>query len=81
MNYYSFDMAHCTLWHTNHFLFNLLRFLSLVGGTSRESMIRRMLSATMTNGLACRFNWAGKSPKRAFKETIMQDCMFGELAD
>ncbi|CAL8313907.1 unnamed protein product [Arctogadus glacialis] len=39
-------------------------------------MIRRMLSATMANRVACIFNWAGKGPKRAFKDTLMQDCMF-----
>ena len=27
------------------------------------------------------FNWAGKGPKRAFKDTLMQDCMFGESAN
>ncbi|CAL8339236.1 unnamed protein product [Boreogadus saida] len=50
--------------------------LALVGGTNAENMIRRMLSATMANSVACIFNWAGKGPKRAFKDTLMQDCMF-----
>ncbi|KAM9408271.1 uncharacterized protein KZ484_025793 [Pholidichthys leucotaenia] len=50
--------------------------LALVGGTNSENMIRRMLSATMANSLACIFNWAGKGLKRAFKDTLMQDCMF-----
>ncbi|KAL3049902.1 hypothetical protein OYC64_012044 [Pagothenia borchgrevinki] len=50
--------------------------LALVGGTNSENMIRRMLSAAMTNSLACIFNWVGKGEKRAFKDTLMQDCMF-----
>ncbi|CAL8234486.1 unnamed protein product [Arctogadus glacialis] len=49
---------------------------ALVGGTNAENKIRRMLSATMANRVACIFNWAGKGPKRAFKDTLMQDCMF-----
>ena len=66
--------------------------LSLGGGTRRGKMIRRMLAAVVTNALAFRFNvvtnalafrfnWTGKSPKRDFKETLMQDCVFGELVD
>ncbi|CAL8267552.1 unnamed protein product [Boreogadus saida] len=47
---------------------------ALVGGTNAGNMIRRMLSATMANRVACIFNWAGKGPKRAFKDTLMQDC-------
>ncbi|KAM9318790.1 uncharacterized protein KZ484_023104 [Pholidichthys leucotaenia] len=50
--------------------------LALVGGTNSENTIRRMLSATMANSLACIFNWVGKGLKRAFKDTLMQDCMF-----
>ncbi|CAL8406469.1 unnamed protein product [Arctogadus glacialis] len=57
------------------FTFQITR-LALVGGTNAENMIRRMLSATMANRVACIFNWAGKGPKRAFKDTLMQDCMF-----
>ncbi|CAL8301803.1 unnamed protein product [Arctogadus glacialis] len=56
-------------------LMEITRF-ALVGGTNAENMIRRMLSATMANRVACIFNWAGKGPKRAFKDTLMQDCMF-----
>ncbi|CAL8309444.1 unnamed protein product [Boreogadus saida] len=44
-----------------------------VGGTNAENKIRRMLSATMANRVACIFNWAGKGPKRTFKDTLMQD--------
>ncbi|KAI4812645.1 hypothetical protein KUCAC02_024015 [Chaenocephalus aceratus] len=52
--------------------------LALVGGTNSENMIRRMLSAAMTNSLACIFNWVGKGEKRAFKDTLITDCMFDE---
>ena len=37
--------------------------LSLVGGTSSERIIQWMLTATLNNGLAYRFNWAGKGPR------------------
>ena len=30
-----------------------------------------MLAAILTNSLACWFSWAGKAPKRAFKEILM----------
>ncbi|XP_071331172.1 uncharacterized protein [Trachinotus anak] len=53
--------------------------LALVGGTNSDMMIRRMLSSTMTNSLASIFNWAGKGQKRAFKDTLMQDCMFAAV--
>ncbi|XP_071326127.1 uncharacterized protein [Trachinotus anak] len=53
--------------------------LALVGGTNSDMMIRRMLSSTMKNSLASIFNWAGKGQKRAFKDTLMQDCMFAAV--
>ncbi|KAI9541427.1 hypothetical protein NQZ68_029795 [Dissostichus eleginoides] len=54
----------------------MITHLALVGGTNSENMIRRMLSAAMTNSLACIFNWVGKGEKRAFKDTLIKDCMF-----
>ncbi|MED6253389.1 hypothetical protein ATANTOWER_028231 [Ataeniobius toweri] len=53
--------------------------LALVGGTNADSMIRRMLTATLANSLASTCNWKGKGQKRAFKDTLLQDCMFGEF--
>ncbi|CAL8382662.1 unnamed protein product [Gadus morhua 'NCC'] len=50
--------------------------LASVGGTSSEAMIRRMLGSSISNSLACDFNWAGKGTKQAFSQTIIQDCMF-----
>ncbi|CAL8254223.1 unnamed protein product [Boreogadus saida] len=50
--------------------------LASVGGTSSEAMIRRMLGSSVSNSLACDFNWAGKGTKQAFSQTIIQDCMF-----
>ncbi|CAL8383902.1 unnamed protein product [Arctogadus glacialis] len=55
--------------------------LALVGGTSSTCMVRRMLATVLTNGLACKFNWAGKTctqrdAKQPFKDTALQDCMF-----
>ncbi|KAL7395106.1 hypothetical protein ABVT39_010220 [Epinephelus coioides] len=54
----------------------LITRLALVGGTNSDMMIRRMLSSTMTNSLASIFNWAGKGLKTAFKDILMQDCIF-----
>ncbi|CAL8334098.1 unnamed protein product [Arctogadus glacialis] len=55
--------------------------LALVGGTSSTCMVRRMLTTVLTNSLACKFNWAGKTctqrdAKQPFKDTALQDCMF-----
>ncbi|KAJ8363062.1 hypothetical protein SKAU_G00118930 [Synaphobranchus kaupii] len=52
---------------------------AMVGGANIDVVVRRMLSAALTNQLACSFNWAGKGTKRAFKETLVQDCMFGAV--
>ena len=35
--------------------------------------------STMTNSQACIFNWSGKGPKRAFKDTLMHNCMLVSL--
>nr|XP_023667562.1 uncharacterized protein LOC111843860 [Paramormyrops kingsleyae] len=56
----------------------MIAHLALVGGTTSDSMIRRMLATALSNPLACHLNWAGKGNKQPFKQTIMQDCMFGE---
>ncbi|XP_041954209.1 uncharacterized protein LOC121713566 [Alosa sapidissima] len=55
--------------------------LAMVGGTSSTCRIRRMLAAALTNGLACKFSWAGKAYKHSeaklpFRDTSLQDCMF-----
>ncbi|KAL7397445.1 hypothetical protein ABVT39_022276 [Epinephelus coioides] len=55
---------------------SMIARLALVGGTSSDSMIRRMLSPALTNFLACHFNWAGKGNKQPFSRTVMQGCMF-----
>ncbi|XP_078022962.1 uncharacterized protein LOC144462710 [Epinephelus lanceolatus] len=55
---------------------SMIARLALVGGTSSDSMIRRMLSPALTNSLACHFNWAGKGNKQPFSRTVMQGCMF-----
>ncbi|CAJ1050804.1 hypothetical protein NQZ68_022331 [Xyrichtys novacula] len=53
----------------------------MVGGTDTDNLIRRMLAAALTNGLASQYNWAGKhdkrcfSTKKPFKNTAMQGCL------
>ncbi|KAL7850708.1 hypothetical protein SRHO_G00200570 [Serrasalmus rhombeus] len=47
-----------------------------VGGGTPETTIRRILQSSLTNELACQFNWAGKGCKRPFKDTILKDCIF-----
>ena len=56
-----------------------MSFFALVGGHTAEIITRRMLGQAMTNSLACHFNWAGKGQKRAFKNTVLHDVMFGKL--
>ncbi|XP_076842501.1 uncharacterized protein LOC143487067 isoform X3 [Brachyhypopomus gauderio] len=48
-----------------------------VGGGTPETTIRRILQSSLTNELACQFNWAGKGCKMPFKDTILKDCIFG----
>ncbi|KAL6484520.1 hypothetical protein MHYP_G00065650 [Metynnis hypsauchen] len=47
-----------------------------VGGGTPKTTIRRILQSSLTNELACQFNWAGKGCKRPFKDTILKDCIF-----
>ncbi|XP_049333585.1 uncharacterized protein LOC111193314 [Astyanax mexicanus] len=47
-----------------------------VGGGTPETTIRRILQSSLTNELACHFNWAGKGCKRPFKDTLLRDCIF-----
>ncbi|XP_060776029.1 uncharacterized protein LOC132885396 isoform X2 [Neoarius graeffei] len=65
-----------TLLKTEAVRLKMIARLALVGGTSSESMVRRMLGTALTNGLACSYSWAGKNNKKAFKETVLQECMF-----
>ncbi|CAJ1076283.1 hypothetical protein F2P81_003886 [Xyrichtys novacula] len=50
-------------------------------GTDTDNLIRRMLAAALTNGLASQYNWASKhdqrcsSTKKPFKNTAMQGCL------
>ncbi|XP_076120648.1 uncharacterized protein LOC143114909 [Alosa pseudoharengus] len=69
-----FDKAESSL-EDEHARRYLVSRLALVGGGSSSEMIRRMLSAALTNNLACMFNWMGKRAKRAFKDTKMCECM------
>uniref|UniRef100_A0AAV2MFR8 DUF4806 domain-containing protein n=1 Tax=Knipowitschia caucasica TaxID=637954 RepID=A0AAV2MFR8_KNICA len=55
---------------------------TVIGGTTLESMVRRMLAYSMTNELASGLNWAGKKnkdvakQKRPFKEMALCKCKF-----
>ncbi|KAL2102149.1 hypothetical protein ACEWY4_001317 [Coilia grayii] len=56
--------------------------LLVVGGTSLESRVRRVLSLVLTNEVASALNWAGKKmkeeqkQKRAFKHTKICKCIY-----
>ncbi|KAK3519146.1 hypothetical protein QTP70_018844 [Hemibagrus guttatus] len=63
----------------------MVRHFSIIGGTSLEMRVRRMLSCALTNELASSINWAGKMvkeqsrQKRAFKDTFLNMCIFDAL--
>ncbi|XP_076149389.1 uncharacterized protein LOC143133510 [Alosa pseudoharengus] len=58
---------------------------TVIGGTTLEIRVRRMLAYSMTNELASGLNWAGKKnkdvakQKRPFKEMALCKCMFDAL--
>nr|XP_055043014.1 uncharacterized protein LOC129430035 isoform X1 [Misgurnus anguillicaudatus]XP_055043015.1 uncharacterized protein LOC129430035 isoform X1 [Misgurnus anguillicaudatus] len=64
----------------------MVRRFSIIGGTSLEVRVRRMLSCALTNELASSINWAGKmvkgqsKQKRAFKDTFLNVCIFDALS-
>lgn len=44
-----------------------VNMLSLSGGTTISQMTRRILERLITNNYAANYNWAGRTPKKAFK--------------
>ncbi|XP_051961324.1 uncharacterized protein LOC127628593 [Xyrauchen texanus] len=58
---------------------------TIIGGTTLEIRVRRMLAYSMTNELASGLNWTGKKnkdvgkQKRSFKEMALCKCMFDAL--
>ncbi|KAK7130328.1 hypothetical protein R3I93_019836 [Phoxinus phoxinus] len=58
---------------------------TVIGGTTLEIRVRRMLAYSMTNKLASGLNWAGKKNKDVgkqkwpFKEMALCKCMFDAL--
>lgn len=52
-----------TLLKTEAVRQKMIACLAMVGGTNSTCMIRRMLAAALTNGLACKFSWAVASRK------------------
>ncbi|XP_063318165.1 uncharacterized protein LOC134616962 isoform X7 [Pelmatolapia mariae] len=63
----------------------MVRRFSLIGGTTLEVRVRRILAYAITNELASGLNWAGRKnkdqtkQKRAFKETVLCRCIFDGL--
>ncbi|CAI5658032.1 uncharacterized protein LOC106097621 [Oreochromis niloticus] len=63
----------------------MVRRFSLIGGTTLEVRVRRILAYVITNELASGLNWAGRKTKdqtkqkRAFKETALCRCIFDGL--
>lgn len=59
--------------------------LAIIGGTTLEVRVRRMMANLLTNELASGLNWAGKKQgkeqakqKRAFKELALCRSVFGK---
>ncbi|KAL3979548.1 hydroxycarboxylic acid receptor 2/3 [Sarotherodon galilaeus] len=63
----------------------MVRRFALIGGTTLEVRVRRVMAYAITNELASVLNWAGKKnkdqtkQKRAFKETVLCKCIFDGL--
>ncbi|KAM4580372.1 uncharacterized protein PAE49_005248 [Odontesthes bonariensis] len=63
----------------------MVALFTVIGGTTLEIRVRRMLAYSMTNELASGLNWAGKKikdadkQKRPFKEMALCKCMFDAL--
>ncbi|XP_076733220.1 uncharacterized protein LOC101482609 isoform X2 [Maylandia zebra] len=63
----------------------MVRRFSLIGGTTLEVRVRRILAYAITNELASGLNWTGRKnkdqtkQKRAFKETVLCKCIFDGL--
>lgn len=83
-HFFFFYILHVLSALCSHFVWQVKHF-SIIGGTSLEVRVRRMLSWALTNELASLLNWAGKMvkkqsrQKRAFKDTFLNMCIFGEL--
>uniref|UniRef100_A0AAZ1XEZ7 DUF4806 domain-containing protein n=1 Tax=Oreochromis aureus TaxID=47969 RepID=A0AAZ1XEZ7_OREAU len=63
----------------------MVRRFALIGGTTLEVRVRRVMAYAITNELASLLNWAGKKTKdhtkqkRAFKDTALCRCIFDGL--
>ncbi|KAL4009075.1 hypothetical protein ACER0C_002927 [Sarotherodon galilaeus] len=63
----------------------MVRRFALIGGTTLEVRVRRVMVYAITNELASVLNWAGKKTKdqteqkRAFKDTALCRCIFDGL--
>ncbi|XP_026040573.1 uncharacterized protein LOC113032117 [Astatotilapia calliptera] len=63
----------------------MVRRFTLIGGTTLEVRVRRVMAYAITNELASVLNWAGKKTKdqtkqkRAFKDTALCKCIFDGL--
>ncbi|XP_039478334.1 uncharacterized protein LOC120443539 [Oreochromis aureus] len=63
----------------------MVRHFALIGGTTLEVQVRRVMAYAITNELASVLNWAGKKTKdqtkqkRAFKDTALCRCIFDGL--
>lgn len=54
-----------------------VNMLSLSGGTTISQMTRRILERLITNNYAANYNWAGRTPKKAFKALKTKNLVIG----
>lgn len=54
-------------------------FLGALGGADTFDTTRRVMSKLMTNRLAISFNWAGRPPKRAFRQIRCRDLVISKV--
>ncbi|XP_033764306.1 uncharacterized protein LOC117345346 [Pecten maximus] len=55
----------------------VVTYLASFGGHTSDNKIKRIMEATLTNGLAISFNWAGRGQKRAFSRTSLAKSVLG----
>ncbi|XP_052122646.1 uncharacterized protein LOC127749254 [Frankliniella occidentalis] len=57
----------------------IVLFLGALGGTDTFDTTRRVMSKLMTNRLAVSFNWAGRPPKRAFRQMLCKNLVINAV--
>lgn len=60
-------------------LFQILQ-LCLIGGSSLQDTVRRILRLVMSNSLALKYNWSGKGMKECFKNLKLRHTIISKYS-